>query len=72
MGAMGVAILARKQPKRGTFDFDIQDIKFETVAIDCGQCPNNCEMVCILKDGRLLDALGNRCENGFLKAKQSF
>lgn len=69
MGAIGVAILARKQQQH-RFDFDIKDIEFRTVGVDCGGCPNDCELVCVLRDSQFLDAWGNRCPAGIVNAKK--
>lgn len=78
MGAVGVAILARNKHKKEEniedkiFNFEVKDIDFKTVGIECGNCPNNCEVVCILKDGKFLDGWGNRCPFGREKAKKEF
>ena len=63
MGALGIAILARNS-KEELFNFDFINIKYETKGIECEKCPNHCEIICIKKDNELLDAWGNRCENG--------
>ena len=70
MGAIGVAILARRQRRDQLFDFDIKDVEFKTVGVECGGCPNNCEVVCVLKEGRFLDAWGNRCAAGVTNARK--
>jgi len=75
MGCIGIAILAREKVKEKgekIFSFDIKDIKFQTNGIECNGCPNNCEIVCVLKDGKFLDGWGNRCQVGIDKAKQKF
>ncbi|MDO5568993.1 MAG: acyl-CoA dehydratase activase [bacterium] len=64
MGALGVAILASKNSKNKVFNFNIVDIDFETRGIECSGCPNNCEIINIYKDGKVIDCFGNRCENG--------
>lgn len=63
MGALGVAILSKKEPEIN-FSFDIVEEDFETSSINCSGCPNNCEIICIKKDDKLLDYWGNRCEKG--------
>ncbi len=63
MGALGVAILSKKEPEIN-FSFDIVEEDFETSSINCSGCPNNCEIICIKKDDKLLDSWGNRCEKG--------
>ena len=65
-GALGVAILAKKEPVEHYFDFNIKSIKFETKGIECKKCPNNCDIICVYKNNKLLDAWGNKCENGTL------
>ncbi len=72
MGAIGVAMLAKNKTggkREKPFNFDIKDIKFETVGIDCNHCPNNCEVVSVLREGHFLDAWGNRCPVGVETAK---
>lgn len=63
MGALGVAILSKKEPEIN-FSFDIVEEEFETSSINCSGCPNNCEIIYIKKDDKLLDSWGNRCEKG--------
>ena len=64
MGALGVAILAKKFPKEKEFSFEIADIQFETKGIDCEKCANHCEIICVYKGEELIDAWGNRCDAG--------
>lgn len=63
MGAIGVAILS-KEKNDNIFDLDISNIDFETKGIECKKCPNNCDIICVYKDNKLIDSWGNRCENG--------
>ena len=65
MGALGVAILA-KDEKKCEFDFDVAEKEFTTTAVNCGKCPNNCEIICVKENGRLIDSYGNRCERGVI------
>lgn len=65
MGALGVAILAKKE-KEEVFDFDVLDLNFETKGYECRKCPNHCEIITIKKDKKIIDAWGNRCEKGAL------
>lgn len=67
MGALGVAILAKKSNIKKNFSFDIEDINFETKGINCRGCSNNCEIICVSKDKKVIDAWGNRCEKGEVK-----
>lgn len=64
MGAIGVAILAAQGEARRKFDFAVEETEFRTREVCCGKCPNNCEIVCVYRDGKLIDAWGNRCEKG--------
>ena len=66
MGAIGVAILA-KEEEDITFNFEVSDHDFTTTGTNCNRCPNSCEIVCIKKDNKLIDAWGNRCEKGQIK-----
>ena len=65
MGALGVAILSKKE-KEISFNFNIIDIAFETKAKECNGCPNHCEIITIKKDDKILDSWGNRCERGLI------
>ena len=69
MGALGVAILAKKSKKEIDFSFDIEEINYETKGINCHKCSNNCEIICVIKDKKIIDAWGNRCEKGEVKEK---
>lgn len=62
MGALGIAILAKKNSLGKTYDLNIQNISFDTKALDCGGCSNNCELLRIYKDNKLIDIWGNRCD----------
>lgn len=70
MGALGVAILAKKTDARRQFNFNIQDISFKTREVTCGKCPNNCEIICVYRDDLLIDSWGNRCERGEISLKE--
>ena len=69
MGAIGVAILSKKE-KEEKFDFNILNLNFETKGYECKKCPNNCEIIAIKKDKNIIDFWGNRCEKGALKQKR--
>ena len=64
MGALGIAILAKRSNHKQKFDFDIEDITFETKGRNCHGCSNECEIICIYRNHKLIDAWGNRCEKG--------
>ena len=67
MGALGVAILAKKSKTEKKFNFNIEDIKFETIGTNCHGCANNCEIIKVLRNEKIIDAWGNRCERGTIK-----
>ncbi|MDO4483675.1 MAG: acyl-CoA dehydratase activase [Clostridia bacterium] len=69
MGAIGSAILARQSTKRCVFDFGMEDMEFTTREVGCGQCSNNCEIICVYRNEKLIDAWGNRCERGQINVK---
>ena len=63
MGALGAAIISKKE-KDIEFSFDIEDIVYETRGIECKGCANNCEIIKVLRDNKIIDAWGNRCPKG--------
>ncbi|MCL2851597.1 MAG: acyl-CoA dehydratase activase [Defluviitaleaceae bacterium] len=67
MGALGAAVLCKAEKEETIFNFNITDINFETKGIECTYCPNNCEIICVLKNKELLDSWGNKCERGMAK-----
>lgn len=66
-GALGVAILARRSRREAAFDFSTAEADFKTRGVICGKCANNCEVICVYRDDRLIDAWGNRCEKGAMR-----
>lgn len=70
MGAIGIAILARNAEARRAFDFGIENTDFRTREASCGRCSNNCEIICVYKNNKLIDSWGNRCERGQISAEQ--
>lgn len=62
LGAIGVAILSKNENSNKEFKLNINNIKFETRGFECKGCSNNCEIVKIFKDNKLIDAFGNRCD----------
>lgn len=67
MGAFGVAVLARRSGKERPFSFDTADIEFRTRGFECGKCANHCEIICVYRENELIDAWGNKCENGAVR-----
>ena len=81
MGAFGAALLAADAgPVRnaesgpfvsGSFDFEAAlDFDFVTREVECSKCANHCEIICVYRDNELIDAWGNRCEKGEIRAKR--
>lgn len=66
MGALGIAILAHKNSTNKTYNLNVNNIKFITKGTECKGCSNNCEILRVYKDDKLIDAWGNRC-NKFVK-----
>ena len=67
MGAFGIAILAKERQDEGEFSFDVAEMEFKTREITCGKCANHCEIICVYRDGMLIDSWGNRCDNGAVR-----
>ncbi len=61
MGALGIAILSKGKTDK-TYDLNIEDVSFQTKARECKGCSNNCEILRIYKDDKLIDNWGNRCD----------
>jgi len=64
MGALGTAVLCKSVKEESEFNFNVTDINFETKGVECTNCPNNCEIICVYKNNSLLDFWGNKCDNG--------
>lgn len=62
MGALGIAILAHKNSNGKTYNLEINDIEFKAKATECKGCSNNCEILRIYKENKLIDSWGNRCD----------
>ena len=67
MGAYGVAVLARKSGRERPFSFNAADVQFKTRGFECGKCANHCEIICVYRDGELIDSWGNKCDNGAVR-----
>ena len=62
--AGGVSANAGGEP----FDFDaLRDFEFATREVECQKCANHCEIICVYRDGAIIDSWGNRCEKGTVK-----
>ena len=62
MGALGIAILSKKNKIEKEYSLNIENVKFVTKASECKGCSNNCEILRIFKDNKLIDNWGNRCD----------
>ncbi|HHV78114.1 MAG TPA: 2-hydroxyglutaryl-CoA dehydratase [Firmicutes bacterium] len=64
MGAIGAALLACKevQSKPTAFrGFTIADCNLTTRGFECPDCPNRCEVIQLLQDGKTVARWGSRC-----------
>ncbi len=61
MGAKGVAILASETANKKEYSWDIKDVSFETKGYECTGCSNHCELLKIIKNGKVIDTWGSRC-----------
>lgn len=61
MGALGIAILSRKNKSDKIYDLNIKDILFNTKGSECSGCSNNCEILKIYKNEKLVDTWGSMC-----------
>lgn len=61
MGAIGIAVLAKKNKTGKVYNLDINDVFFETKAIECTGCANNCEILKVYKNKCLVSNFGSRC-----------
>lgn len=65
MGALGIAILAKKNNVDATYSLDIANIDFQTKGMECSGCANNCEILKIYKNNDLVDTWGSKCGKSF-------
>ncbi len=82
MGAFGAALLAAEasqgvKPDAGCvceahpFDFAAADFEFKTREAECAKCSNHCEIICVYREGELIDAWGNRCDRGAVSVRRT-
>ena len=54
----------------GELDMDaVQEFEFVTREVECGKCANHCEIICVYRDGQLIDSWGNKCERGEMRPR---
>lgn len=63
MGAIGIAIIARKNQNNKTHQLNFNEISFQTIGNECQKCSNNCEILKIYKNNQLIDIWGSKCNN---------
>ncbi|ABY91568.1 acyl-CoA dehydratase activase [Thermoanaerobacter brockii subsp. lactiethylicus] len=66
MGAIGIAMLAKDEMKRTGNStkfkgFEVSEEKFETTSFICKACPNECEIIQIKANGKVIAMTGDRC-----------
>ena len=71
MAALGIAIMARESKKENVFNLNIDNYKLETKVINCVKCSNNCEMVMVYRNDKLIDYWGNKCKHDNLIKQNS-
>ncbi|MHA1434983.1 MAG: acyl-CoA dehydratase activase [Candidatus Heimdallarchaeota archaeon] len=67
MGAIGSAILALNKMIKKSYDtnfvgWDIPDVEFDTKGFECKDCPNNCEIIKVIRDGKEIACWGSKCK----------
>jgi len=50
--------------------FDIANVDFTTIGVECVKCSNNSEILRVYKDNELIDSWGNKCEKGAIRKAQ--
>ncbi len=61
MGAIGIAILARKNKTGHTYSLELEDTEFHTKGFECNRCANNCELLKIYRNNKIVDSWGSKC-----------
>ncbi len=66
MGAIGAALLAQEHAYNNGgatsfHGFDIPDFDYKTTSFDCDKCPNQCEIVQVYMNKKLIARWGGRC-----------
>lgn len=69
MGAVGIALLSKEQPVDGKYEMNMDGIVMKNFL--CNDCPNNCEVTQIYKEGKLFGCVGSRCNKWSYKEKNN-
>lgn len=67
-GAFGVAVIVKRKGVEKPFSFDMTKQDFQTRGKICGGCANNCEVICVYQNDKLIDSWGNKCPKGAVSA----
>jgi predicted CoA-substrate-specific enzyme activase len=67
-GALGVAIMVKRKGVERPFRFETEEEEFTVRGRECSGCANNCEIICVYRGEKLIDAWGNKCEKGAVRA----
>ena len=67
MGAIGAAILALNKMVKKSYDtkfvgWNIPDLQYETKGFECKDCPNICEVIRVIRDGKSIACWGSKCK----------
>lgn len=63
-GAFGVAVIAMRKGAEKPFSFSLANENFVTRGTQCGGCANNCEIIRVYQEDKLIDMWGFKCEKG--------
>jgi hypothetical protein len=66
MGAIGAAMLAKRQTEEGrrktTFlGFEVTDVEFASHSFRCDDCANLCQVICATREGDIQAVWGDKC-----------
>lgn len=63
MGAIGIALITQENNINQTNfkGFKIRETGYNTINFRCHDCPNNCEVIQLYEENRLLGCIGSRC-----------
>ncbi|MBN1330889.1 MAG: 2-hydroxyglutaryl-CoA dehydratase [Candidatus Heimdallarchaeota archaeon] len=67
MGAIGAAMLALHKMIKKSYDtnfvgWTIPDLQYETKGFECKDCSNMCEVIKVIRDGKVIACWGSKCK----------
>ncbi|HUT82636.1 MAG TPA: acyl-CoA dehydratase activase [Candidatus Bathyarchaeia archaeon] len=67
MGAIGAAMLAlnkmvKKSYTTNFIGWNIPDLQYDTKGFECKDCPNICEVIKVIRDGKTIACWGSKCK----------